>query len=310
MSKVLVIMSTYNGEKYIREQLDSLYGQKDVEIYLLVRDDGSKDNTIEMLEEYRKKKGRMTIIQGRNVGAARSFHEAALYAATQMKPFDYYSYSDQDDVWFEHKLSTSIKHIDSTSPQPQLFYAPALLVDSTLQPIKPNNSRTVNCLGANIASSHSLGCTQVFNKALLDKIVVINKYISTVDTNAYVPLHDAWTALVAYSLGKVTVGEAPMMFYRQHESNVIGGNDRGIKKFFHRIKRYTSGDKKKSEKCRIILHLMRDEIPEENRKLLESCAYYTESISKRIRLALTPDIYHYGIYDNIGIFVVILMKQF
>lgn len=310
MRKVLVIMSTYNGEKYIREQLDSLYGQKDVELNLLVRDDGSKDNTIEILEEYSRKYGKMTVVKGKNVGAARSFHEAAFYAATRMEPFDYYSYSDQDDVWFEHKLSTSVRHVDPASSQPQLFYSPALLVDSKLNPIKPNNSRTVNCLGANIASSHSLGCTQVFNKALLDKIVLINGYIASVDTKTYVPLHDAWTALVAYSIGKVEVGEAPLMFYRQHEANVIGGNDRGIRKFFHRIKRYTSGDKKKSAKCRIILTLMRDDIPEKNLKLLERCAYYTESFPKRIKLAFTPDLYHYGIADNAGIFLVILMKQF
>lgn len=310
MKKVLVMMSTYNGEKFIREQLDSLYGQKDVELHLLVRDDGSKDNTIDILEEYSKEYGKMTVVKGKNVGAARSFHEVALYAATRMEPFDYYSYSDQDDVWFEHKLCTSIRHVESASKQPQLFYAPALLVDSKLNPIKPNNSRTVNCLGANIASSHSLGCTQVFNKALLDKIVEINDYIKTVDSKTYIPLHDAWTALVAYSFGKVEVGEAPLMFYRQHESNVIGGNDRGVKKFYHRIKRYTSGDKKKSAKCRIILTLMRDEIPTKNRKLLERCANYTESFAKRFCLAFTPDIYHYGLADNMGIFIVILLKQF
>lgn len=310
MKKVLVIMSTYNGERYLPEQLESILSQKNVDVSLLVRDDGSTDNTLKILDSYRPKFKRMTVVRGKNVGAARSFHEAVLYAATQMEPFDYYSYSDQDDVWFEHKLSTSVKHVDPASSQPQLFYSPALLVDSKLNPIKPNNSRTVNCLGANIASSHSLGCTQVFNKALLDKIVVISDYIASLDSKTYVPLHDAWTALVAYSIGKVEVGEAPLMFYRQHEANVIGGNDRGIRKFFHRIKRYTSGDKKKSAKCRIILTLMRDDIPEKNLKLLERCAYYTESFSKRIKLAFTPDIYHYGIADNAGIFLVILMKQF
>lgn len=310
MNRVLVMMSTYNGEKYIREQLDSLFGQKDVKLHLLVRDDGSKDNTIEVLEEYNKKFGNMTILKGKNVGAARSFHDAVLYAATQMEPFDYYSYSDQDDVWFDHKLSTSIRHIDPASMQPQLFYSPAILVDSKLNPIKPNNTRIVNCLGANIASSHSLGCTQVFNKALLDRIVVINDFIAEVDYKTYVPLHDAWTALVAYSIGKVEVGETPLMFYRQHEANVIGGNDRGIKKLFHRIKRYTSGDMKKSTKCRIILKLLQAEIPEKNLKLLESCAYYADSFFKRIKLAFTPEIYHYGIIDNAGIFLVILMKQF
>lgn len=310
MNRVLVIMSTYNGGKYIREQLDSLFGQKDIDLYLLVRDDGSKDNTLEILEEYNKRYGKITVVKGNNVGASRSFHKAALYAATQMEPFDFYSFSDQDDVWFENKLCTSVKYVDPASSKPQLFYAPVLLVDSTLHPIKPSNSKTANCLGANIASSHSLGCTQVFNRALLERIVKINDYIAAVDSKAYVPLHDGWTALVAYSIGKVEVGTTPLMFYRQHEANVIGGNDRGVKKFLHRIKRYTTGEKMKSTKCQLILTLMQNEIPEENRKLLERCAYYTDSFSKRIRLAFTTDLYHYGFVDNFGIFMVILMKQF
>ena len=145
----------------------------------------------------------------------------------------------------------------------------------------------------------------------MQKIIKIQDYISK-EENAtkYIPLHDGWTALVAYSLGKVEVGTSPLMYYRQHQNNVVGGTDRGLDRFIHRIKRYCHGDRMKSEKCRIIIDLMRDEIPMESKKLLESCAYYTESFFKRIRFAFNSDLYHYGLLDNLGIFVVIMLKKF
>lgn len=311
MCSVLILLSTFNGSKFLREQLDSLYAQKDVEIHILVRDDGSKDDTVSILEEYKQKYGRMTILAQSNIGCARSFYYLINYAVTEMPRFDYYAFCDQDDVWFEYKLYTSCRNIESKSKTPELFFAPAVPVDSTLKPLKPSTKRVVNCVGANIASSHSLGCTQVFNRALLEKTCLINNYTECHnEPETYYPLHDAWTALVAYSLGRVVVGEAPVMFYRQHGGNVVGAGQSGIRNLTAKIRRNINGSQKKSKKCKILVELMHEDIPMVNRKLIELCATYDQSLFRRIRLAFNKELYHYGIHDNIGIFIVILLKQF
>lgn len=109
MSKptVSVLMSTYNGAKYIREQIDSILNQKDVNVELLIRDDGSSDNTAEICKEYQKKNTNIRFYQGENIGVGKSFMELLKKAPEA----DYYSFSDQDDVWLEDKLSRAVKMI-------------------------------------------------------------------------------------------------------------------------------------------------------------------------------------------------------
>lgn len=311
MRKVLIMLSTYNGEKYLSEQLDSLYAQESVEIHILVRDDGSKDTTLKLLQKYKDEKGRMTILNEPNIGVSRSFYRLMQYAFYEMASFDYYSFCDQDDVWFQHKLEISCRHLEARSDQPQLFYAPAIPVDANLSPLKPSTARAVNCLGANIASNHSLGCMQVYNRALLQKSVRICEYIEKhTGVRTYYPLHDAWNALVAYTFGKVVIGEAPLMFYRQHGQNVVGSGQEGIAKLVARTKRYIKSDRRKSEKCRILLDIFEEELPDEKLRLIKLCANYGNSFFKRVKLAFTKDIYHYGIADNLCIFIVVILNQF
>ena len=98
--KVLVLMSTYNGEKYLREQIDSILGQRGVEVSLLVRDDGSTDATLTTLDEY-KESGRLDYYCGNNLGPARSF----MHLLQNAPASDFYAFSDQDDKWMDDKLS-------------------------------------------------------------------------------------------------------------------------------------------------------------------------------------------------------------
>ena len=91
MKKVQVLLSTYNGEKYLKEQLDSIIAQKGVDVHILARDDGSKDDTIKILEGYEN----IDIIKGSNIGVCKSFFELI----NKSGEYDYYSFADQDDVW-------------------------------------------------------------------------------------------------------------------------------------------------------------------------------------------------------------------
>lgn len=100
---VQVVMSTYNGEKYLKEQIDSILSQEGVDVRLYIRDDGSSDRTTDILASYQEHKN-VKIEKGNNLGFAKSF----LTALDECDEADYYAFSDQDDVWEKDKLSTAI----------------------------------------------------------------------------------------------------------------------------------------------------------------------------------------------------------
>ena len=114
MERVIVLMSTYNGEKYLRNQIESLLRQVDVEIEILVRDDGSKDGTLGILEEYKNSReysGKLSYYVGPNVGPAKSFLDLIKHAPEA----EYYALCDQDDTWLPDKLKIAVEAIVKAS---------------------------------------------------------------------------------------------------------------------------------------------------------------------------------------------------
>ncbi len=103
MNKILVLMSTYNGEKYVDLQVKSVLNQKQVSVKLYIRDDGSKDKTVDIIKSF--KDDRITIFEGRNKGARDSFFESIESAPLD---FDYYAFCDQDDYWEDDKLFCAV----------------------------------------------------------------------------------------------------------------------------------------------------------------------------------------------------------
>lgn len=308
MKSVLIMLSTYNGEKYLREQLDSIYAQEGVDIHLLVRDDGSQDSTIDILKMYSNKRGRMTILEEKNVGAALSFHCLMKYGYDNFSNYDYYAFSDQDDVWMPLKLYTSVSELEQSRNKYKLFYGHVTPVNHEMRQLVTSTVKMSNCLQANIISNRSLGCTQVMNFGLLEKAIRIWDYISKEDRKSFVPLHDAWTALVAYAFsGYVVIGQS-QMYYRQHEKNVIGYGGSFWRRQMGRIKRFLSNKKATSSLCQLFLAVYED-APVQNFRTIDRFANYNKSIIKRISLAVRPSIYKYGLIDNIGTFFVIILGK-
>ena len=117
MDSVAVLMSTYNGEKYLKKQIDTILTQKNVDVHLIVRDDGSTDTTRAILREYANTNERMTFIDdGQRLGVGQSFMTLLILAPE----CQYYSYSDQDDIWHEDKLICGIDMI-RTKHSPILY---------------------------------------------------------------------------------------------------------------------------------------------------------------------------------------------
>lgn len=311
MKSVLVMLSTYNGEKYLSEQLDSLYAQEGVDILILVRDDGSQDNTISILKDYKRKMGKMSIVEGSNVGVAPSFFALMDMAIKNHPNYDYYAFCDQDDVWFKRKLISGIDALEKESNPYKLYISGSTITNADLHPIKPAPIKFVNSFGANLVSNHILGCTMLMNKALLfeaNKINTVPYHIS----NGMIPIHDGWTAFVAYSLNaSILHGKESMMYYRQHGNNVIGSGGGRFRIFLNRKKKYSGKvSHVKANKCIIALQVLGNTIPEENKHLIEKVSNYRKKIKSKLSLLFDKRMYEYGLSDNIGAFLLVLFNKF
>ena len=143
MKKVLVLLSTYNGEKYVETQVNSVLKQKNVDVDIFIRDDGSKDNTVAVIEKLND--SRISIFKEENKGATNSFFELIKKAPLE---YDYYALCDQDDYWEEDKLYAATVKLDNVDQtKPALYYSGQKLTDKNLQNISEHNIDSKRSLG-------------------------------------------------------------------------------------------------------------------------------------------------------------------
>lgn len=209
--RVVVIMSTYNGSRFVSEQIDSILAQLPGDGLLLVRDDGSSDGTVDRVNSLND--GRIRIVRGANLGFGRSFLTllASVPTDAQMVMF-----SDQDDVWLPGKIVTAWRHLAPLTVGAALYCSAQILVDENLIPLQvtppwPRGASFESALAENIVT----GCTAALNRAAIDLVC-----------RAGVPqgvlFHDWWLYLTVSAMGTVIVDDQPTLLYRQHGSNVIG----------------------------------------------------------------------------------------
>lgn len=212
MTSVCVMMSTYNGEKYIKEQIDSIINQYGVDIKLVVRDDGSSDNTISILEEY-EQKGCLSWYSGNNAGPASSFLDLVQHVKEN---YDFYSFADQDDVWDRDKIDIAIKKIKEISAKYILYNSAVRVTDENLNSLKIKfGPERIYNFQTELLRNNVIGCTVVFNKNLMEEV---KKYIPET-----IPMHDQWIALICLGLGgEIILDENSHMDYRQHGDNAVG----------------------------------------------------------------------------------------
>lgn len=221
-NKVIVLLSTYNGEKYLQEQLESLAAQEDVEVEILARDDGSKDGTTAILNEWQER-GLLKWYSTTNIGCCKSFMSLLETADDGA----YYAFCDQDDVWLPNKLKLTMDKMAATEKEnpgkPVIIHTDMNVVDENLNIIhesfwrssglRPDILKTFPYL----CTCNSVnGCTIVMNSAA--RRLILDKYVEQETI-----IHDVISALtVAYYGGIIDYVETPTMLYRQHSNNVVG----------------------------------------------------------------------------------------
>ena len=287
----LVLMSTYNGEKYLQEQIDSVLNQTDIDVTLWVADDCSSDATVDILENYQNKHSNFRYkVNSANKNFTYNFIDLLFNAKDE--EFDYYAFCDQDDVWETDKLSAAIKKIEGSDRKNRngVFYCSnQTLVDAQLNYIglKYTKSPLYKNRYVHIFENIATGCTIVFDRQYKDYVC---EYYPQ---NIY--LHDHYLFMLAWFTATVVYDEQPHINYRQHDGNVIG-----VRKpsFMQRLKKFVKQNRSQSVLPREILAGYSGQIAAEDLKYLSMVAEYRQSFIKRMRLFFTFKVHPKSHYFN------------
>lgn len=215
---VLVMMATYNGEKYVAEQIDSILAQEGVDVTLTISDDCSTDATSQICARYAQNTNNVHFaVNKNNKGLARNFMDM-LYG-TNATSYDYFAFSDQDDYWMPDKLERAIKAITSAGEGPRLYYSDVCNVDEHLN----GGSREyaafapyANSFGLLLTVNWASGCTMVFNTAFAS---VLQRYVP----QEWPRIHDGWVHLVA----RVLNAQVPDLDHACIKRRISGHNQVG-----------------------------------------------------------------------------------
>lgn len=214
--KVNIVLSTYNGARFLAEQLGSIQKQTFTDWQLLIRDDGSTDITPQIISEFVKADPRIHFINEhdrQNFGVIKNFFTLVKYEKA-----DYYFFSDQDDVWLPDKMATMLDEvIHNDKSQPLMIYMDLSVVDQDLNVTHPSMIRSQShhantTLLAELTENTVTGGVAMINHALAEKWE---------DTDDVI-MHDWYLALLATATGKLVYIDKPGELYRQHDNNVLG----------------------------------------------------------------------------------------
>lgn len=297
---VTVVMSTYNGGRYLVRQLDSIFAQIEVDVKVFVRDDGSTDNTCEVLDRYQKDKQpeRLTFSYEKNCGWQRSF----LKALASAPEADYYAFSDQDDIWFPEKLKRCVEELEKhDNSKPLMVHHDRKRVDKDFNPLSDTSiklDRPLNYQHAVIAEMQ--GCAMVFNKAAKD---LVCRYMPKVK----VP-HDQWVNTLCYYFGKIYSINEPLFYHIQYGSNAsTTGNARGGQ--LSRLKLLLSGKAVYVNVAEDLLKGYDDLLSEKQRRFLLRLYNYKQNLYYRLRLILSPNFRRVSSFGTIMLKVAVLLGK-
>lgn len=225
--KICVLMCTYNGEEYLQEQIDSILNQNNVEVMLNIRDDGSTDKTLSILESYGKN---INWYQDQHLNVNKGF----IKLAKEAPDADYYAFSDQDDVWLPDKLDRAIsflKNIDNKKPA--MYACGQIVVNENLEFLFQHNMNTDRSKDDFFAKNSFSGNTIVFNRKLFELLKMADLSVNPEQVK-----HDRFLTRICIGCGgEIFVDTENYIKYRQHGSNVVGVR-RGFKEVIFQFKQY------------------------------------------------------------------------
>ncbi len=231
MEKIDILLATYNGSKYLHEQLDSILSQSYENINVIIRDDGSSDNTVMIIKEYEQKDNRVKLLSDNlgNLGFVRNFEELMKNSTSE-----YLMFSDQDDIWYNNKVETSYTRIKAIE---EINGKSCPILVHTNSRIMNYETRTKSLFISNCAKNSSFE-NSFFNFFVQGSTMLINESLKreALPFSKEVYLHDRYLHLIAEFIGVRAYIDMPTMDYRQHSNNEIGSSVNVIDKI--KNKRY------------------------------------------------------------------------
>ena len=303
---VSVVLCTCNGAQYLTEQLHSISNQILRPDLLIISDDGSQDETRDLIDTYQGNEAHVQVqqVEGPRQGYALNFLNALRIVPAGTA---YTALADQDDVWFPRKLDKAVTALRQVGSVPALYGAATLECDIHQNPLGLSRIATVD-LGFRHAITQNFagGNTMVMNQAAL-KIVQ-----EALESDITVQAHDWWLyQLISAVGGQVIFDREPCMHYRQHGGNQVGSAG-GITAKFERTKRMFRNDYRQWNTQNLkALHKVRHLMPLENRELIETIMTARNgSILTRLRLMRTPGIYRQSMLGQLGLFVALALSAY
>ena len=220
---ISVCMATYNGEKYLKDQLDSILKQIQSSDEVIISDDGSSDSTRDIIEEFQKEYKNIYLVDGSKRGVQKNFENALKHAKG-----DILFLSDQDDIWVEGKVDRVLKEFENKNTL--CVVHDAEIVDSNLNRVQDSFFKLKNGkpgLLHNLYKNAFIGCCMAFRKSVFEKSYPFPDHIE---------MHDWWIGLVAECMGNTVFIYEPYLKYRRHSDNASSLHHYPLKKMiFNRL---------------------------------------------------------------------------
>ncbi len=292
--KVAVLISTYNGEKYLKEQLDSILNQTYPNIEIVIRDDGSSDSTIEIIKEYQQRHDNITFKEGTNIGFIKSF-----FKLLEIANADYYAYCDQDDIWLENKLELAVQLLegaDDSKPNLASDY-----YDENMNLIGEGEKHKTFSFQNSLYECVTQGMTMVINQKAKEII------IENLPEKCF--FHDWWTYMICSGMGEVLYSDETVVKYRRFQKNATAEGQNIFKIFLWRIEKLITDNGMKDIKAQQIEYkkMFYNKLPDENKKLLDIFVQEKYNFFKAIRKVFYPQKLRRKLIDDIMIRILFLL---
>lgn len=308
--KVDILLSAYNGAKFITEQIESILAQTCDQWRLIVRDDGSTDLTRSIVAAFaRAHPDRITVLEDSqgNLGVVRSFGQLLGQSAAP-----YVMFCDQDDVWLPEKVALQLREITALETtrsvhQPLAVFTDALVVDAELRPLAGSLLKYINRDPARAQHLNRLcmegacyGCTMILNRALVDRVGVFPPGVIS---------HDWWCGLVAAAFGQLAFVDCAPIKHRRHAANVSATKRNSLTRYLRQrasLEQHRKWLHQVLAQCEVFHRTYAGQLPEEPQRLFSVLARVRSGnwLVRRV-LLIRQRVWPTGLVRNIGYFLAV-----
>jgi glycosyltransferase involved in cell wall biosynthesis len=288
---VVILVGTYNGAAYLAEQLSSLISQTIRPSHIVIRDDGSSDQTVAILNDFKTRYPELIAVhQGPNLGFVGNFMTLLTLCPAEAT---HVFFCDQDDQWLPEKIERAVTCLNTqvASRVPGLYFCRLTYTDSHLNPIGESPYFTRTGLGHALFENVATGCTIAMNGSLIATLKAQQPHLQSIVA------HDWWVYLVASALGTIVFDDTPTILYRQHGGNSLGAEKSFVGDLFQRYRNFRSGTWAKKRPKPMISELMRlygSRLLPERTKLIEDGIFYKHGLWGALKLYVSGQIWRHS----------------